>query len=42
MNALNRDLKKLVNHNIERCVKKKDIQIKTLKEISGRDNKIQH
>lgn len=37
INQKSQDLKKLINHNIERCVKKKDIQIKTLKEISGRD-----
>lgn len=31
------DLKKLVQLNIERCVKKKDIQQKTLKDIENRD-----
>ncbi len=37
INQKSQDLKKLINNNIERCVKKKDIQIKTLKSISGRD-----
>jgi len=37
MNQKSQDLKKLINHNIERCIKKKDIQRRTLKEISNRD-----
>jgi len=37
INQKSQDLKKIINHNIERCVKKKDIQSKTLKEISNRD-----
>ncbi len=37
MNQKSQDLKKLINHNIERCAKKKDMQIKTLKEISNRN-----
>ena len=37
INQKSQDLKKLITNNIERCVKKKDIQIKTLKSISNRD-----
>ena len=37
MNQKSQDLKKLVLNNIERCVKKKHIQQKTLKEIKDRD-----
>jgi len=37
MNQKSQDLKKLIQQNIERCVKKKNIQIKTLKEISNRE-----
>ncbi len=37
INQKSQDLKKLITNNIERCVKKKDIQIKTLKAISNRD-----
>lgn len=39
MNQKTQDLKKLINQNIERCVRKKEIQIKTLKEIENRDEK---
>ncbi|MCD8216054.1 MAG: NFACT family protein [Clostridiales bacterium] len=31
------DLRKLINNNIERCVKKKDIQTRTLKSIENRE-----
>jgi len=37
INQKSQDLKKLINNNIERCVKKKNIQLKTLKSISERD-----
>lgn len=37
INQKSQDLKKLITQNIERCVKKKDIQIKTMKQISKRD-----
>lgn len=37
MNQKSQDLKKLVLNNIERCVKKKHIQQKTMKEIKDRD-----
>lgn len=37
MNQKSQDLKKLVLNNIERCVKKKHIQQKTIKEIKDRD-----
>ncbi len=37
MNQKSQDLKKIIANNIERCIKKKNIQIKTMKEISGRD-----
>lgn len=39
MNQKTQDLKRLVQQNIERCIKKKDIQNKTLKEISKRETK---
>lgn len=32
------DLKKIVTQNIERCIKKKEVYQKTLKEIANRDN----
>ena len=37
MSQKTHDLKKLITQNIERCVKKKDIQQKTLNEISDRE-----
>ena len=37
INQKTQDLKKLVSQNIERCVRKKEIQIKTLKDIENRD-----
>ncbi len=37
INQKSQDLKKVITNNIERCVKKKDIQIKTLKSVSDRD-----
>ncbi len=37
INQKTQDLKKLITQNIERCVKKKDIQIQTLKNIENRD-----
>lgn len=37
LNQKSQDLKKIINQNIERCVKKKDIQVRTIKEIANRD-----
>ena len=37
LNQKSQDLKKLISQNIERCVKKKEIQQKTLKDIENRD-----
>lgn len=37
MNQKTQDLKKLVSQNIERCIRKKELQLKTLKEIENRD-----
>ena len=37
LNQKSQDLKRLISQNIERCVKKKDIQQKTLKDIENRD-----
>ncbi len=37
INQKTQDLKKLINQNIERCVKKKEIQLQTLKNIENRD-----
>lgn len=37
MNQKTQDLKHLINQNIERCVKKKEMQLLTLKEIENRD-----
>ncbi len=37
MNQKTQDLKHLISSNIERCVRKKEIQHKTLKEIENRD-----
>lgn len=37
MNQKTQDLKKLVLQNIERCIRKKELQLKTLKEIENRD-----
>lgn len=37
MNQKTQDLKHLVNQNIERCAKKKEMQLNTLKEIENRD-----
>lgn len=37
LNQKTQDLKKLIIQNIERCVKKKNIQTKTLKDIKDRD-----
>lgn len=37
INQKSQDLKKIIMNNIERCVKKKNIQIKTMKEISERE-----
>lgn len=37
MNQKTQDLKHLINSNIERCVRKKEIQQRTLKEIENRD-----
>lgn len=37
LNQKSQDLKKLISQNIERCVKKKQIQQKTLKDIEDRD-----
>lgn len=37
MNQKTQDLKHLINSNIERCVRKKEIQHRTLKEIENRD-----
>ena len=31
------DTRRLVMTNIERCVKKKDIQLKTLRDVAGKD-----
>ena len=37
MNQKTQDLKKLISQNIERCVRKKEIQQKTLKDIENRE-----
>ncbi|MGN1317925.1 MAG: NFACT family protein, partial [Lachnospirales bacterium] len=37
INQKTQDLKKIITQNIERCVRKKEIQIKTLKEIENRE-----
>lgn len=37
INQKTQDLKKLVSQNIERCVRKKEIQLKTLKETENKD-----
>ncbi|MDO4301755.1 MAG: NFACT RNA binding domain-containing protein [Clostridia bacterium] len=37
INQKTQDLKKLISQNIERCVRKKEIQTKTLKDIENRD-----
>ncbi len=37
INQKTQDLKKLINQNIERCIKKKEIQLKTLKDIENRN-----
>ena len=37
LNQKSQDLKRIISQNIERCVKKKEIQQKTLKEIENRD-----
>ncbi len=37
INQKTQDLKKLITQNIERCVKKKEIQLRTLKDIENRD-----
>lgn len=37
LNQKSQDLKRVISQNIERCVKKKDIQQKTLKDIENRD-----
>ena len=37
MNQKTQDLKHLINSNIERCVRKKEIQQRTMKEIENRD-----
>nr|WP_317358675.1 NFACT RNA binding domain-containing protein [uncultured Tyzzerella sp.] len=37
LNQKSQDLKKLISQNIERCVKKKEIQQKTLKDIENRN-----
>lgn len=37
LNQKSQDLKKLISQNIERCIKKKQIQEKTLKDIENRD-----
>lgn len=37
INQKTQDLKKLINQNIERCVKKKEIQLQTLRDIENRD-----
>ncbi len=38
INQKTQDLKKLVSQNIERCVRKKEIQLKTLKETENKDD----
>lgn len=37
INQKTQDLKRLINQNIERCVRKKEIQLQTLKDIENRD-----
>lgn len=37
INQKTQDLKKLISQNIERCIRKKEIQLKTLKDIENRD-----
>lgn len=37
INQKTQDLKRVISQNIERCVRKKEIQIKTLKEIENRE-----
>lgn len=39
INQKTQDLRKLISQNIERCVRKKELQQKTLEEISNRDEK---